>query len=51
MLFRLFNILTSYESCINKILVEKLNIFITVYINNILIYIKDLNQAYTNIIL
>ena len=49
-LFRFFNILTSFQSYINKILVEKLNIFIIVYLNKIFIYIEDLSQAYINTI-
>ena len=37
------NALASFQGYINKILAEKLGIFIIVYLNNILIYIKDLN--------
>ena len=41
MLFGLSNALTSFQSYINKILAEKLNVFIIVYLDNILIYIKN----------
>lgn len=47
-LFNLFNALTSFQSYINKILVKKLNIFIIVYLDDIFIYIKDLEQNYIN---
>ncbi len=50
MIFRLFNIPTSIQSYINMILAKKLDIFVIIYPNNILIYIKDSNQAYINII-
>lgn len=43
MLFKLFNILVSFQSYINKILAEKLNMFIIVYFDNIFIYIKNPN--------
>ena len=42
MFFGLSNTPTTFQKYINKILAEKLNIFIIVYLNNILIYIKDL---------
>lgn len=41
-LFGLSNILASFQDYINKILVEKLNIFDVVYLHNILIYMKNL---------
>ena len=41
-----FNAPATFQGYINKILVEKLDIFIIVYLNNILIYIKDLVQPY-----
>ncbi len=41
--FGLFNILVSFQVYINKILVKKLNIFVVVYLDNILIYTKDLD--------
>ena len=46
--FGLSNALASFQSYINKILAEKLNIFVIVYLNDIFIYIKDLGQAYVN---
>ena len=39
--FGLFNALTSFQGYINKILVEKLDIFVIVYLNDILIYIEN----------
>ena len=30
-----------YQDCINKILAEKLNVFVIVYLDNILIYTKS----------
>ena len=41
-LFGLFNALATFQKYINKILAEKLDIFIIVYLDDILIYIKDL---------
>ena len=41
MSFGLFNALISFQDYGNKILAEKLNIFIIVYLDNILIYIED----------
>lgn len=45
MSLRLFNILASFKKYINKILVEKPNIFIIVYLDNIFIYIKNPSQS------
>ena len=42
MLFGLFNSLTDFLDYINKILAEKLDIFIIVYLNDIFIYTEDL---------
>ncbi len=36
----------SFQGYINKILTKKLNIFVIVYLDNILIYIKDLGQPH-----
>lgn len=44
--FGLFNASTSFEKYINKILTEKLDIFIIIYLDNVLIYTKDLRQPY-----
>ena len=41
MFFKLFNALASFQNYINKILIEKLNIFVIVDLDNILIYIED----------
>ena len=43
MFFGFFNALTTFQRYINKILAEKLNIFVIVYLNNILIYIENLS--------
>ena len=50
MLFRLFNVLASFQSYINKILTEKLDVFVIVYLNNIPIHTKDLGQSYVEAI-
>ena len=39
--FGLTNVSVSFQGYINKILVEKLDIFVIVYMDDILIYIKD----------
>lgn len=41
MCFGLSNILASFQSYINKILVEKLDILVIVYLDHILIYTED----------
>lgn len=41
MLFDLSNAPASFQWYINKILAKKLDIFITVYLDNILIYTED----------
>ena len=46
MLFRLSNAPTSFKVYINKILVEKLNIFVIVYLNDIFIYNEDQGQGH-----
>ena len=48
MLFGLFNAPASFQGYINKILAENLDIFIIVYLDNILIYTKDLGQPHVN---
>ena len=50
MLFRLSNTPASFQDNINKIMAKKLDIFIIVFLNNILIYIKDENCNYINAI-
>ena len=44
--FSLSNAPTSFQGYMNKILAEKLNIFIIVYLDDILIYTKDPSQPY-----
>ena len=46
--FGLSNAPTSFQVYINKIVVEKLNIFVIVYLDDMLIYIEDLRQAHVN---
>ena len=46
MSFGLTNILASFQGYINKILTEKLDIFVIVYLDDILIYIKDDGNSY-----
>ena len=50
MLFGFFNTLASFQSYVNKILVEKLDIFIIIYLNNILIYTNDTGQGHVKAI-
>ena len=40
----------TFQEYVNKILAEKLDIFIVVYLNNILIYTKDPRQPYVEIV-
>ena len=44
MLFRLINILVLFQRFINKILGELLDIFIIIYLDNILIFLKNLKE-------
>ena len=46
--FGLSNIPASFQNYINKILTEKLDIFIIVYLANIFTYTKDPGQALVN---
>ena len=50
MLFSQTNILGSFQSYVNKIFVEKLDIFVIVYLDDIFIYIKDLGQGHVKAI-
>ena len=45
MSFGLSNAPTSFQGYINKILAEKLNVFVIVYLDDILIYTEDENQG------
>lgn len=40
-LFSFSNLVASFQGYVNKILLEKLNVFIIVYLDDILIYTKD----------
>ena len=44
MLFGLSNALATFQEYINKILAEKLDIFVIVYLDDILIYTENLRQ-------
>ena len=46
MSFGLSNALATFQEYVNKILAEKLNIFIIVYLNDILIYTEDLDKLH-----
>ena len=48
--FELSNAPASFQSYINKILAEKLNIFVIVYLDNIFIYIEHPGQAHVNVV-
>lgn len=48
--FRLSNAPTSFQRFINKILAKKLDIFVIIYLDNILVYTKDPGQDYINIV-
>ena len=44
--FSLSNTPVTFQKYINKILVEKLNIFVIAYLDNIPIYIKNLRESH-----
>ena len=46
MSFDLSNALATFQGYVNKILVEKLDVFVIVYLNDIFIYTEDLGQAH-----
>ncbi len=50
MLFGLTNMPTMFQNYINKILAEKLNVFVIVYLNDILIYIESKNIEHVQVI-
>lgn len=48
MLFGLSNTPVSFQGYINKILAEKFDIFVIVYLDDIFIYTKNLGQSHFN---
>lgn len=48
--FGFFNMPDNFQDYINKILIEKFDDFVILYLDNILIYIKDLGQPYIGVI-
>ena len=44
--FGLSNAPATFQEYVNKILAKKLDIFIVIYLDDILIYIKDPGQSY-----
>ena len=46
MLFGLSNALATFQGYVNKILAEKLNVFVIVYLDDILIYTEDPGQLH-----
>ena len=50
MFFGFFNALITFQGYINKILAEKLDIFIIIDLNDILIYIENLGQLHVEVI-
>ena len=50
MSFGLSNAPASFQGYINKILAKKLNIFVIVYLNDILIYTEDPGQAHVDVV-
>ena len=46
MSFGLSNVLVSFQRYINKILAKKLDVFIIIYLDNILIYTEDASHTY-----
>ena len=50
MLFGLTNALINFQGYVNKILAEKLDIFVIIYLDNILLYIKDPKQGYIKVV-
>ncbi len=50
MSFGLLNTSANFQGYINKILIEKLDIFVIIYLNNILIYTEDPGQLHVKAI-
>lgn len=49
MSYGLSNALASFQGYINKSLTQKLDIFVIVYLDNILIYTEDPGQLYVDV--
>ena len=49
--FGLFNTPAIFQIYVNKIEVKKLDIFIIIYLDKILIYTKDLGQSYIEVVI
>ena len=50
MLFALINAPAMFQGYINKILVEKLDVFVIVYFNNIVIYTKSESEEHIKVV-
>ena len=50
MLFGLFNALATFQGYVNKILTKKFDIFVIVYLDDILIYTKDPSQPHIEVV-
>ena len=50
MLFGLPNTAANFKSYVNKISAKELNVFVIIYLKNILIYIRDAGQGYVEAI-
>ena len=48
--FGLFNAPARFQSYINKILAKKLNVFVIIYLDNILFYIEDKGQGHVKVV-
>ena len=48
MLFGLFNAPATFQEYVNKILTEKLDVFVIVYLNDILIFTEDPSQPHVD---
>ena len=48
--FGLFNALASFQGYTHKILVEKLDIFVIVYLDDILVYTEDQDQGHIEVV-
>ena len=49
MLFGLTNAFATFQGFVNKILIERLDLFVIVYLNDIVIYFKDEAQHVENV--